>query len=117
MVVRIHGTVLCNIGFCLLLQPSKLRELIPAFPCRLTVALKIRPVLNRNNRKVLIGEIDQQTVLIEKLIQGLLCKPLYTGLQGKLRIFPAHIDRIKLNTSRLAYKIKRTLFSVKNMPA
>ena len=73
------------------------------------------PVLTGPDGKFLIRIIHQETIPVEKIVQRLLCKSFYPGLQGQLGIFPADIHGIVLDAAGLADILKSTVFADKTV--
>ena len=96
-------------------QLFKIMETMTIFLTKIPIALIIRPVFCRYDRKFLIRIVKQASILIKKLIQILFLKPLYTGLQRQLCVFTDAVYRIKLNASRLSDIIQCAGFSLKDM--
>ena len=113
--IRIHRPVFKDVPSCLFLQLRKPLKLHAAAPCRLAIARKIRPILHRENGKLLIRVIRQLPVLIQQLVQRLAPEALHAGLQGQFRILSARVHRVKLDAARLADKIQRALFTGKSV--
>ena len=73
------------------------------------------PVLTGPDGQFLVRIIHQETIPVEKIVQRLLCKSFYPGLQGQLGIFPADIHGIVLDAAGLADILKSTVFADKTV--
>ena len=99
--VAADGTVLPDIGNRFRFQfrdsgePFSVRD--TAFP----VGGEVRPVFSRPDGKLLVGIIDQETVFVEKIVEGFLREAFHTGLKRQHSVLAADIHRIVLDAAGL----------------
>ena len=80
-----------------------------------TDAGECRPVFKRKNRHHFIEVVDQFAIMIEKLVQVGFLESFHTGLKDEFGVFPADIDGIVLDASRLPDILERPVFGYKSL--
>ena len=104
-------SIFTDISFGLVLQRGHSGKAPSVLPGRPAVALKIGPVLRRDDGNVLVGIIHQLPVLVQEFIERLLGKALDPGLERQLRILAAGVHRVELDTPRLAHVVQGALLA------
>ena len=109
--ITANRTVLFNVTNGLFFQFFQTFKSISKFAASIPIGREIRPVFRWPNRQLFICIIHQLSVCIQKFLKHRFFESFYTGLQSQLRVFPAHINGIKLNAASLANIIICSVFS------